>query len=170
MLSTGTTSTNSGPAILPNSFDNNSVNVVTPGSYDNAVQAGAGSASNTIDWTFPEPMMAFGADFLKASMGRLSLSGNFDGTGTQTLLVNDTMMGPDGFLGVIGTAPFSGVTFGNSSTTVDGFAIDNAYYAPVPGPLPLLGASAALGWSRRLRRRLAGHGRKGSPVVPSANP
>lgn len=25
--------------------------------------------------------------------------------------------------------------------------------APVPGPLPLLGAGAALGWSRRLRRR-----------------
>ena len=27
--------------------------------------------------------------------------------------------------------------------------------APVPGPLPLLGAGAALGWSRRLRRRLS---------------
>jgi hypothetical protein len=29
-------------------------------------------------------------------------------------------------------------------------------FAPVPGPLPLAGAAAALGWSRRLRRRL-GH-------------
>ena len=28
-------------------------------------------------------------------------------------------------------------------------------FAPVPGPLPLAGAAAALGWSRRLRRRLA---------------
>ena len=26
----------------------------------------------------------------------------------------------------------------------------------VPGPLPLLGAGAAFGWSRRLRRRLSG--------------
>jgi hypothetical protein len=30
---------------------------------------------------------------------------------------------------------------------------------PVPAPLPLLGAGAALGWSRRLRRRRAGCGR-----------
>jgi hypothetical protein len=27
--------------------------------------------------------------------------------------------------------------------------------AAVPGPLPLLGAGAAFGWSRRLRRRIA---------------
>lgn len=32
---------------------------------------------------------------------------------------------------------------------------------PVPGPLPLLGAGAAFGWSRRLRRRIA------SPSLPS---
>jgi len=30
--------------------------------------------------------------------------------------------------------------------------------APVPGPLPLLGAGAAFGWSRRLRRRIASPG------------
>ncbi|MDM7953543.1 MAG: choice-of-anchor L domain-containing protein [Cyanobium sp. CZS 25K] len=29
--------------------------------------------------------------------------------------------------------------------------------APVPAPLPLLGAGAAFGWSRRLRRRVGGH-------------
>jgi MYXO-CTERM domain-containing protein len=27
--------------------------------------------------------------------------------------------------------------------------------ATVPGPLPLLGAGAAFGWSRRLRKRIA---------------
>jgi hypothetical protein len=27
---------------------------------------------------------------------------------------------------------------------------------PVPGPLPVAGALAGLGWSRRLRQRLAG--------------
>jgi hypothetical protein len=31
-----------------------------------------------------------------------------------------------------------------------------AYQAPVPGPLPLLGAASALAWSRRLRGRIAG--------------
>jgi hypothetical protein len=159
LLDSGTTSTNSGPAVLPNAFNNNSVGVVNAGFYDNAVQAGSGSASNTIAWTFSSPMMAFGADFVSASAGRLSLSGDFDGLGLQTLLVNDFIGGPDGFLGVIGTVPFTRVTFGNPTTTVDGFAIDNAYFAPVPGPLPVLGASAAFGWSRRLRRRLAVHSR-----------
>lgn len=28
------------------------------------------------------------------------------------------------------------------------------YATPVPGPLPLAGAAAAFGWTRRLRRRL----------------
>jgi hypothetical protein len=31
--------------------------------------------------------------------------------------------------------------------------------SPVPGPLPLLGAGAALAWSRRLRQRLASSSR-----------
>jgi len=42
--------------------------------------------------------------------------------------------------------------------TVDAFSIDNAYFASlpaVPGPLPVIGASVAFGWSRCLRRRLA---------------
>jgi hypothetical protein len=39
--------------------------------------------------------------------------------------------------------------FGRASTTITNFN------APVPGPLPLLGAGAAFGWSRRLRHRLA---------------
>ena len=38
---------------------------------------------------------------------------------------------------------------GRASTTISNFN------APVPGPLPLLGAGAAFGWSRRLRHRIA---------------
>jgi hypothetical protein len=33
--------------------------------------------------------------------------------------------------------------------------LGNAYNIPVPGPMPLLGIGAALGWSRRLRRRIS---------------
>jgi hypothetical protein len=44
-----------------------------------------------------------------------------------------------------------------ASATVK-YAIANAT-TPVPGPLPLFGAAAAFGWSRRLRRRLAVHNR-----------
>jgi hypothetical protein len=41
---------------------------------------------------------------------------------------------------------------GNPRTT-KGLRNIGALQAPVPGPLPLAGAAAALGWSRRLRRR-----------------
>jgi hypothetical protein len=102
-------------------------------------------------------VIAFGADFIGASSNRLSLGGDFDGTGLQTLTVNTALGGQNGFLGVIGTVPFSKVIFGNPLQTVDAFSIDNAYFAPVPvpGPLPVIGASVAFGWSRCLRRRLA---------------
>ena len=131
---------------------------MTAGLYDNAVQAGAAAtASNSISWDFPVPVIAFGADFIGAGSNRLSLGGDFDGTGLQTLTVNTALGGQNGFLGVIGTVPFSNVIFGNPLQTVDAFSIDNAYFAPVPvpGPLPVIGASVAFGWSRCLRRRLA---------------
>jgi hypothetical protein len=35
------------------------------------------------------------------------------------------------------------------------FVYGNAFSTPVPGPLPLFGAAAAFGWSRKLRRRLS---------------
>jgi len=158
-LASSIISTNSGPITLPNSFNNNSVGILpAAGLYDNAVQAGAAAtASNSITWAFPVPVIAFGADFIGAGSNRLSLGGDFDGTGLQTLTVNTALGGQNGFLGVIGTVPFSNVTFGNPLAQVDSFQIDNAYFAPlpVPGPLPVIGASVAFGWSRCLRRRLA---------------
>jgi hypothetical protein len=158
-LASSIISTNSGPITLPNSFNNNSVGILpAAGLYDNAVQAGAAAtASSSITWAFPVPVIAFGADFIGAGSNRLSLGGDFDGTGLQTLTVNTALGGQNGFLGVIGTVPFSKVIFGNPLQTVDAFSIDNAYFAPVPvpGPLPVIGASVAFGWSRCLRRRLA---------------
>ncbi|MFM7239654.1 MAG: hypothetical protein ACKOZN_08680, partial [Cyanobium sp.] len=63
-LDSGIVSTNSVLPILPNSFNNNSVNIVNSGVYDNATQAGTGnSASNTISWVFPTSVNGFGADF-----------------------------------------------------------------------------------------------------------
>ena len=41
------------------------------------------------------------------------------------------------------------------STTFGGGEIRGFFVEKVPAPLPLLGVGAALGWSRRLRRRLA---------------
>lgn len=40
----------------------------------------------------------------------------------------------------------------------------NAFNAEVPGPLPIVGAGAAFGWSRRLRKRVG----KASAATPVA--
>ncbi|MCP9858490.1 MULTISPECIES: hypothetical protein [unclassified Cyanobium] len=48
-----------------------------------------------------------------------------------------------------------GIFTTNSPTTAPpNFVYGNAFSTPVPGPLPLFGAAAAFGWSRKLRRRL----------------
>lgn len=161
-LDSGIVATNSGPAVLPNTIKNNSVSEVIPGTnvYDNATQAGAGSASNTVTWLFPTAITAFGADFFGAGAGRLSLNGDFDGTGLQTLSVHAVLGGADGFLGVIGTSSFTSIILGNPRTQVDSFSIDNASFAPVPRLRPLLGASLAYGWSRRLGQRIGVHSRQ----------
>jgi hypothetical protein len=164
-LDSGIVSTNSGPAVLPNPpYDNNSVGVITSGAYDNAVQAGSGTASNTISWVFPTAVTAFGADFINASTNRLSLNGDFDGSGLQSLIVHTTIGGSNGFLGVIGTTSFTSIILVNPLTQIDSFSIDNASFVPVPGPLPLLGASLAYGWSRRLRQRMGVHSRHRSQL------
>jgi hypothetical protein len=51
--------------------------------------------------------------------------------------------------GLIGTWSLTG-----TSETIQLF-LGNPPAATVPGPLPLLGAGAAFGWSRRLRKRIA---------------
>ena len=67
----------------------------------------------------------------------------------------------DSFRGSNGANPLAGLTAGDGGlfygTTVLGGAENiGAIYSfnPVPGPLPVMGAGAALSWSRRLRRRL----------------
>jgi hypothetical protein len=152
-LDSGIVSTNSGPITLPNAFNNNSV---SGGVYNNATQADNGTASNTITWAFPSAnVWAFGADFISANTGRLTLTGNFDGTGDQTILVNDTIGGSDGFLGIVGMAEFSSVVFSNDTTTVDGFSIDNASLATkhtVPEPSAIM-ALAVVGGSFWLTKK-----------------
>lgn len=53
------------------------------------------------------------------------------------------------------------INFGMTPATVGNYSQDNTWnvtvrQAPVPAPLPALGAAAALSWSRRLRRRIKG--------------
>jgi hypothetical protein len=153
-LDSGIVSTNSAPPILPNSFNNNSVGIVNPGVdvYDNASGTLPG-ASDTITWAFPSPYVwAFGADFFRVD--DLTLTGNFDGTGNQTISINTAIGGEDGFLGVVGMAEFDSVVFGNNTTTVDGFSVDNASFATkhVPEPSAVV-ALAMVGGSFLLTKK-----------------
>lgn len=56
-------------------------------------------------------------------------------------------------------------------TTTTHALLGRSFYAavshPVPGPLPVFGAAAAFGWSRRLRRRI---GQRGLPCRATASP
>jgi len=95
-------------------------------------------------------VLAFGADFFRVDV--LTVTGNFDGTGDQTISINPTIGGENGFLGIIGTAEFSSVIFANNTTDVDSFSIDNASFATkVPEPNAVV-AFAILGGSLFLIR------------------
>ncbi len=109
-------------------FEDNSV---SGGLFLNSTDGDASSASTTITWTFPSPVFAFGADFLNTNPNQLNLTGNFDGTGNQTLLVNNSIGGANGFLGIIGNANFRSIVFGTNTNDLDIFQIDSASLASV---------------------------------------
>ena len=65
--------------------------------------------------------------------------------------INGTTLAGLGFTttGLIGTWSLTG-----TSETINVYLVNPAT-AAVPGPLPLLGAGAAFGWSRRMRKRIS---------------
>jgi hypothetical protein len=83
---------------------------------------------------------------------KLSAAGVTEFTGAK---IRGTFLGStNGFSGFsAGLADFGTTFTGNNQapTTIYG----NAFNVPVPGPLPLFGAAAAFGWSRKLRRRVS---------------
>jgi hypothetical protein len=131
-LDSGIVSVNSFPPAVGLSGENS----VFVSSFFNATDGDASGASETITWTFPSSVFAFGADFGGTDFDGLTLTGNFDGTGNQTLIVNNTIGGEDGFLGIIGNANFSSIIFGNNTIQVDFFSIRNAYFASVAAAVP----------------------------------
>ena len=86
-------------------------------------------------------------EFDPSGSGSITLKGSYDGTNGRY---------PFAALTSAGNGKFYGTTAGGG---VNGFGAifefdPGADSAPAPGPLPLMGAGAAFGWSRRLRRRI----------------
>ncbi len=114
---------------------------------------GVGKQRET-QWDFPTAVTAFAFDFL--SIMNLTVSGDFDGSGNQTISVFDEA-GTSGFFGILGQNAFTSILFGSNSLTVeDGINLDNAYFVaaiPIPAALPLFGTGIALmvffGWRRK---------------------
>lgn len=120
---------------------------------------------NEIRWTLPSPVVAFGADWFSTATGSgLTISGDFDGTGLQTLSFASVLGEPGtGFLGILGTAPFTEIIFreerpidrgiGDEVFLVDNFSLAAAPpVESVPEPTVLAGLAvvgAGLLWRRR---------------------
>lgn len=133
--------------------------------YVNAVDGGGNDASLNIVWTFPEDIFAFGADWFSTTTGGLlTVTGDFDGTGDQTVDFSAFLGfgGRVGFLGFIGLASFDLVTFETVSLeATEAFRADNLSFAsatviPLPAGLPLLLTGLlALGLVGARRRKAA---------------
>ena len=116
--------------VISTGVNGTSRNLIVNGRYEGWVDGpnnGLPEAFETITWQFPNPIFAFGADWISTATGEmLGISGNFDGTGEQTISFLDVLGRPGtGFLGIIGEANFSQITF---TTTEPDLFIDNEFY------------------------------------------
>lgn len=142
-------------------------NFISFGSYQGYVDAGESDFFyDTISWTFPVAIIGFGMDLREATDGDiLTIRGNFDGAGDQLINVLVALGPEDGFLGIIGTAPFTSILFSDAGAAVsvgEGFFVDGLAFAAVPEPaaLALFGVGlAGLGWIARQRKQ-EGRGRR----------
>ena len=87
-------------------------------------------------------------------MARSEVYQGLDGTGP----LIDSVVSTDGSSNYSAVIGGSQIFVRDSWTVETGATLDNVSnyipQDPVPGPLPILGVVAALGWSRRMKRRL----------------
>ncbi|MCP5120164.1 MAG: hypothetical protein GY953_55920 [bacterium] len=149
---TGINSTGFNPINTPNNLVDSSIGVT--GRYSGTFRTV--NATNTgylsIVWTFPNPVMAFAADFFSIGGSRQgSVQGDF-GSGLESfdlraLFIADGGL-DQGFFGLVGTSPFSQITLISTAPVFagnDAFTVDNASFAttamPEPGTVVLTGAA-----------------------------
>ncbi len=138
-------------------------NRVSPFRYGGGVTAiptvGQG-VFDSITWTMPKSIQAWGADFRSASSTQgLEVRGNFDGTGDE--VVNFASEGVNnGFLGVVGSADFNSITFFTTNTggspVPEFFGVNDfagASTEPVPEPLTILSSLVGLSFGLKMERK-----------------
>jgi hypothetical protein len=118
-------------------------NFISGGRYTGFVETASTAfptAYDQITWTFPTAVVGFAADwFNTASAARLTVRGNFDGTGNQTVNFFTQLGSPgDGFLGIVGNAPFSTVVFDTAGGGSESYQADNLSFSTTPIPTPAL--------------------------------
>lgn len=141
--------------------DGLSNNSVAGGLYHGGVDHDQTNGFIQIVWTFPSPVMAFGADWISAAQGTgvVAITGNFDGSPDIVNLGTELGSPGTGFLGVVGTSSFASITLMSSHAhNSEIFDVDNLASArsvsavPEPGTWLLFGTSFVLGFVyRRLR-------------------
>ncbi len=116
----------------------------------------------TFVWTFPEPVMAFGADFFSIGGSRqVSVQGTFDSGleafDLRTLFIADGGL-DQGFFGLISDDPFTSITLiALGTSTNDAITVDNlAIGLPEPTRSGLAALLTLAGLIRR-RRRVTSH-------------
>ena len=114
--------------------------ITGPSSFNGSVFAVPASSATGLSTFINGNFLAFGINSSYISNTSINSSATFNGTTLEGLGFTTT--------GLIGTWTLNG-----TSETINLF-LGNPASAAVPGPLPLLGAGAAFGWSRRLRKRI----------------
>lgn len=125
------------------------------GRYNNNGDLSTSGKQGTIAFNFGSGINAFGGYFYNTNadttLNTLPLAFSFD---SGVFVTTGSSPSSTTFYGFISDTDFANAVISSGQFPVAGTVIVGSV-APVPGPLPLFGAGAAFGLSRRLRRRRA---------------
>jgi hypothetical protein len=100
----------------------------------------------------------------------LAVGNNF-GANLQYAYLANACGGGNPYICTVGVITWNGSTYGGTGVNASDsqtYAVASQILAPAPGPLPLFGAAAAFGFSRKLRNRIQGSRQPMGSALPQA--